>query len=631
MKIQNFLKISNIFEKFEKKKFSFWSKSHFEPLEHYINIPELYLDKQSTAFYISSKNKNLNFNNIWNSIMNNKNSSLFYKTVKNNKENYTANKSEILKKIAFINLSEYDKNNDGLPFIEIWNTCIKSYETIKKHYDLSIFNKDFELTMKNSLFSKITFYSQQLHSVNLSYQKVFDSIFLEYSEKISHNNDVKIIESFASVVYDVVTDYKNVMADHLVRFLKDLKTNHFRLLEEYEKSDFNISKKIIEQNRLALKYMKEINNSSIQQVSIAIKKRDILQEISFYSSYRKKLIKKNVYYIKSIIKKLTGEKKNLKIMLKNLINDDIKWLEVYKNLLIKRKLIKFWKKHIHNVVYLKNNMIFDLENFVDQEVKIFSESRFFPILKSNKDKRYKLSRIRQIINYEFDIPIDFYTSESYKTDKSIEKEMNILLKKKDKIDKLVFVKKDTLNEPSKIFNFEQSIKLAQAEVKWSDESQNKLFSLFLSNKEIKVSRLEKNIKSYKKTVAPLLNYFESVISSHENAKQLLELETVKDIKSFRKLFAFKEWSLNLLINLSRYTSSKSSVSKKLEIDYLAALEFIRLYESLSINIEKMFLPYKKLKLGEKFKLKFVKYHLNGAKFLFVQDDNSISYEEKKKF
>ncbi|WAM05961.1 hypothetical protein OM999_01780 [Mycoplasmopsis cynos] len=218
MKIQNFLKISNIFEKFEKKKFSFWSKSHFEPLEHYINIPELYLDKQSTAFYISSKNKNLNFNNIWNSIMNNKNSSLFYKTVKNNKENYTANKSEILKKIAFINLSEYDKNNDGLPFIEIWNTCIKSYETIKKHYDLSIFNKDFELTMKNSLFSKITFYSQQLHSVNLSYQKVFDSIFLEYSEKISHNNDVKIIESFASVVYDVVTDYKNVMADHLVRF-----------------------------------------------------------------------------------------------------------------------------------------------------------------------------------------------------------------------------------------------------------------------------------------------------------------------------------------------------------------------------------------------------------------------------
>ncbi|VEU64299.1 hypothetical protein [Mycoplasmopsis cynos] len=273
MKIQNFLKISNIFEKFEKKKFSFWSKSHFEPLEHYINIPELYLDKQSTAFYISSKNKNLNFNNIWNSIMNNKNSSLFYKTVKNNKENYTANKSEILKKIAFINLSEYDKNNDGLPFIEIWNTCIKSYETIKKHYDLSIFNKDFELTMKNSLFSKITFYSQQLHSVNLSYQKVFDSIFLEYSEKISHNNDVKIIESFASVVYDVVTDYKNVMADHLVRFLKDLKTNHFRLLEEYEKSDFNISKKIIEQNRLALKYMKEINNSSIQQVSIAIKKK----------------------------------------------------------------------------------------------------------------------------------------------------------------------------------------------------------------------------------------------------------------------------------------------------------------------------------------------------------------------
>ncbi|UWV93812.1 hypothetical protein NW062_00475 [Mycoplasmopsis cynos] len=50
-------------------------------------------------------------------------------------------------------------------------------------------------------------------------------------------------------------------------------------------------------------------------------------------------------------------------------------------------------------------------------------------------------------------------------------------------------------------------------MKWSDESQNKLFSLFLSNKEIKVSRLEKNIKSYKKTVAPLLNYFESVISS----------------------------------------------------------------------------------------------------------------------
>ncbi|WAM03893.1 hypothetical protein ONA22_02665 [Mycoplasmopsis cynos] len=89
------------------------------------------------------------------------------------------------------------------------------------------------------------------------------------------------------------------------------------------------------------------------------------------------------------------------------------------------------------------------------------------------------------------------------------------MKKKDKIDKLVFVKKDTLNEPSKIFNFEQSIKLKfQAEVKWSDESQNKLFSLFLSNKEIKVSRLEKNIKSYKKTVAPLLNYFESVISSH---------------------------------------------------------------------------------------------------------------------
>lgn len=83
-----------------------------------------------------------------------------------------------------------------------------------------------------------------------------------------------------------------MLRDHLVRFLKDLKTNHFRLLEEYEKSDFNISKKIIEQNRLALKYMKEINNSSIQQVSIAIKKRDILQEISFYSSYRKKLIKK---------------------------------------------------------------------------------------------------------------------------------------------------------------------------------------------------------------------------------------------------------------------------------------------------------------------------------------------------
>ncbi|UWV93811.1 hypothetical protein NW062_00470 [Mycoplasmopsis cynos] len=46
--------------------------------------------------------------------------------------------------------------------------------------------------------------------------------------------------------------------------------------------------------------------------------------------------------------------------------------------------------------------------------------------------------------------------------------MNILLKKKDKIDKLVFVKKDTLNEPSKIFNFEQSIKLSpsRSEMKW---------------------------------------------------------------------------------------------------------------------------------------------------------------------
>ncbi|WBP84226.1 MAG1360 family OppF-related protein [Mycoplasmopsis edwardii] len=630
MKSNNFLKISNIFENFEKP-YTLKNENNTK-LEHYINIPEIYLDKRSTAFYISRNNKNLNFKNIWKSLKSNKNSTIFFKNLIDGKETFLTKKADIFKKIAFVDFHEEDNNtNNILPFVDIWQACVDSYENNKKEFDLRIFNKDFELTMKNSFFSKISFYSNSIHSINLSYETYFSNIIRQFHEKqgknkYSHESIINLLNSTKGTL----SEYRFLMSDTLIAFFKELKENHTRLIDEYEKTDFNLSRKSIEQNQTALRYMKKINHSSIQKVWADIQKRDIETELNFFKSYKAKITKKNKTYILSIIKKIKGERKILKIKLMNLPRDDDKWLEVYKNLLIKKSLVKFWKKHFKDILYLKTNMIFELENYINHEIKMFSENRFFPILKSKKSKYEKIKRIKEVVHYEFDIQIDLYTSESNKTKAKINNEFQCLYNKKKELSNLVFTRKEITAEKSSIFNFEQSIKLAEAEVRWSDSSQEKLFNSFLNKKELKVSKLEKNIKNYKKMIDPLLNLIESAVSKSFDPKAIRETPVYNEIKRLKKLLTFKEWALDLLISLAKFTSSKGRVPKSLEIEYLASLKFINIYENISIKIDKFFEPYKNLDFKDRFKLKFVKHSLEGIKILFVQDDEeNVSYDSKK--
>ncbi|AKF41065.1 hypothetical protein AAW50_01260 [Mycoplasmopsis canis] len=628
MSSKNFLIISNIFEKFERKPIEFWKKDNNE-LEHYINIPELSINRKSTAFYISRENKNLNLKNIWKSITNTKSTNLFFKHLSNNKENYITNKNEILRNISFLNLREekYDID-EKLPFNEIWEACLNDVIKSKKEDDLIIFQKDFELIMKNSLFSKISFHSKNSQTISDTYKKLFDSFKNDYEKKLLKTIDkASLIDEIAKLAHQLINNYKNEISTSLINFFKDIREGHSKLLLEYDKSDFNISKKIIEQNQIALKFMKQINNSSLQKVSYDIKRRDLISEINFFYSYKEKLINENESFISSIVKKIEGEKRILKLKLRNL-DDEEKWLEVYKNYLIKNKILKFWKKEKNSILYLKNNKILDVELFVNQEAKIFSENRFYPILKIKKPLKYKIKRIKEVINFEFIITVDIFASESAKIKDQIDKEIKNLLNKKYNIEKLVFTKKDSINEKSNIFNFEQSIKLAEAEVKWSDESQAKLFNLFLNNKELKVSKLERQIKNHKKISENLFHFLDNI--SKNNVLSPESDNLFREINIFRNMFVFKEWAFNFFTSLAKLTSSKSKVSTKLENEYLAALKFMTIFDQLSINIEKFFIPYKYLETRNKFKLKLIKQFLSGIKVIFIQDDEEFIGHDGKK-
>ncbi|WP_027333430.1 MAG1360 family OppF-related protein [Mycoplasmopsis glycophila] len=597
----------------------------------FITLPYVEIfQNEKTAFYINEKNSLLTFDLLWKNIVSNKNVSLaFFDQDSNNKNSeFVTNKKEVLKKMGIFNILEViNEDDENIPLFEIWENILALPTAEKLEKEANQLFKDFDFTLKNVLFNIINKYSKDI--IDLNQENIREANLI--LSKIS-NNDIgynpNLFSESIKTLNELSLDYKNDLLDILIELFNAVRENHNKILESYELSNIVRQKRLIENSKKRLFYINEIKNGSINKLQNSIKIRDFYFEIDFYKKLLRKTKKKSLNLLNYLLKVISRDIKTLKWKLSIVNRESSKFLEIYKDISIKKRVYALLKRNKSKLYYLKAEKIWKLNNYLNTEIKIFINETYRT--KKEDTSLNKINKLSKLIYYEFNFNIDKYILESKDFKNKIENEIKEIQSKINKLEKLNFEK--ILNTQSywKIDEFERRIKMSEAELQWFKLNEKKLFNSIIKNKEIRIKRLSASFQAvfdelelFKERFTWIKNNYPSIFK--ENIEMLNNLNHFYDyFYKFKKMISF-------LSALSDFTTSKAPANKKIIEIYKNILNFSDFVENLSISNANYLIPYCDLKLVDRAKIKLMKFILSKTKLLFVKDSNFITSDIRLEF
>ncbi|WP_036464923.1 MAG1360 family OppF-related protein [Mycoplasmopsis sturni] len=613
--------------------FFYESKKNGE--NRFLNIPKLNIyNKVPTAFYINPKYNSGFYELFWEGFTNNKSNialTMFSQTEKNPFE-YTLSYNPVISKdIDYLKITTITDNYDNnLPIYTIWKDCLKEYsdsenykEEIKKLFNEEKFNS--RIPLYNALIQK----SENIIALNSNYLKALKICRRELKNnksKMTSTRVIQIIDEFTDFLYNKI---QNQQLDNFLDIVQVLENKYKSFVKNEHPSNLLIQKELIKQSEIKLKFVNQINKTSINKVYNDIKVRDLNTEIQFYKDYLNGLHDQSTSYVNSIILRI---KKEIKTSKKQLKNNKLSYFDkdkIQQNIFYNSKILGCWKK---NKKYIRYASIDNIRN-LDQS--LYSDKMFFKINFHKKLSQLNLlakSLVSLQIKRDFDEKAKKLWEESRQKKISITRRINkneaaISAMSKNSYKQVITVENNLERQ-----KLQETIKLAEAEVQWILYSENRLYQNVMKTKNNQIKKLIEILKVVDKESRSFFNFFEKYIDEIGIGDIVRKSNPYLYLRSFFTQFQSIELFNKFAIMLAEFLIDKNGLSTKM-IDYFAAcIRFVRALNYLSVNREKLFEPFSNLANLDRVKFKLIKYYLNKTKLIFIEDSNNIiSYKVKSDF
>lgn len=596
-------------------------------------IPELEIYKNlKAAFYISEKNDVLNFYNLYNGILKNKEVllSLFeYESSSYKIRNVLHNKKDVFDEISVFNLSDIIKEKDNdIPLFSIWNICSKMKPSKKEKDIFKLLSTNLKITLKNVFFNIIASQAEKIIALNNDFLK---EINIHYS-KIK-NKQVVIKDELIQIhshLNEITREYQNNLFEVYIEIIKDLFEKYYLLQENYFKTEVSNQKDVIKHLEKELYYLKLIDSKSMQYVINDIKIKNYQYDLYFFKDYAKQIKYKSSKFLKRTLKDIKVKISTLKFKQSLIINKkgnkEFEFLE--KQILAYEKIAHTFKTNFKKIAFLSENDLWNLKNIMEQEADFFVQNMNFSY-KKNLTISYK-SALKLFIFNELSFSLDKWIIHSYNKMRKIQKtikdtEAQIKELKNKKIENKI-----TQQNKLDILNTQEKLNLAKAEYKWSEDNQKKLFNNLIKNKQNRLKRLVTNVKKTKKEIFFILKKFTSAQivtrnNFHKHQSNIFD-EYSSSLTKFMQFSFYEE----LLTNFYNFTLDNLE-SEKFNKYFLTLQRFYKCHDAVSVANANYLIAYKEQKEVDKIKLKLSQFYLDETSLLIIKDSNNINEYTRNEF
>ncbi|MEA4191043.1 MAG1360 family OppF-related protein [Mycoplasma sp. 2248] len=601
-----------------------------------ISIPEIKIYSNSkTAFYISKDNKNLTYKKVRNFELKDKNSFLtlynYNKLIDeadryDNTNDFTNRKKDldyISDYFDLLDISDDDDNN--IPLVDIWLSCLSVVKNKDKLLKEQKVYEQFAHPLKNLTYGHISdfinHFSELSDNFNGDLSHFFNAAKEAFVKKDKQNKEVQL-----GNIFFIANEFNKNLFKIFIDLFKVVSKEFIDVLNNVENNALSDKKTKIQESEYKLEFIEKINSTSIAKVENDLKIRDLKFEIAFYKEYKEQLKAYSRKYIFATIKQIKKQINVFEIQSRIAVFKSPEYFDCIKDILIKKQELKLWEQNYWNLRFLKKEDLEHLKSQIESEVNIFINKNFGDI--RNKYKNTTVSRIKSFISREFDININRFISKSKSNFEFIKNQISSNKAIIKTIQSKRFNYISSYKNEVMVHDFSQTIQLANAELEWETNTQERLFKNLIKNKDRKLQEFNASYKKIEKMLDKTVSELSAVFKNDNSENLTKVLNSFANIKFLMK----STWVSKMLSDLIDF--SKTTTAPKFEFvkDLSAMFKFVETFENSAITHHKYLDKYKTLDTLDKIKLKITKFALDEIKFLFISDDiKTIAPEARNEF
>lgn len=597
----------------------------------YVNIPYFDVVKgQKTAILVDKNSSNFALKNFWVNFKYNYYSSYsfynddIYNTTYDESISYGSVDS--FDKASFFDVGEITKHDDSIPIFDIWNESYSSSKIdnieIEKFKDIV---SRFDMKFKSEFLVSISNFIPTITKLNHEFTLQLKQISRNITENWFTMSEKEIIAALETVI-EFFNNFRNKIISKYLNFYEEL----FSIYKDYQKRLesplYTDLKADIKYKLIQLKTINDINKSSLVEVETNFKIRDLNIEIDCLKDYKKQFKKETYKYIKYIIYKTKNQMRTIRYKMDELDQHSKDYKRLLYQWYIKKFILKIWKKHTHKLLYLKKKEILEIDKNIKIEEKVFM---------SNLQAYSKFKKINIVnrISKSFNIDFKNYNLKSREYKKTLNKKIHTCKELIKELEIASFHKIYDLERKIEEKNFHDNLKLSQAEYNWDKKTSEDNFKMSLNYNFKKAKRFFDNVVSSKQEQ---LSVIKDIILKIRKKYERLSIYNIEVNKKINELLNvndnYERFSLtdSFIGSLLYFASTKNKiVSKKFIRDFISVQKMLSAIDSIGIELEEFLVPYNKLSLVEKIKLKLIKFILEKPLLVFVQDDVSLRDQEQR--
>lgn len=528
---------------------------------------------------------------------------------------------QIFSKVEFFDLDELEIRDTEIPIYDIWNMGFKNINIDPNEFrTFEEITKKYEIQFKSQIFRILHFYLEKIVPENQNFSRELSN----YTKKIKNDWFLMNETDFSNTILNInelLEEHKRDSLEFYFKLYQEIFNVYNQLIEREKSPDSIAESEQIKNVEIRLKYINDINNSSIKKVENNFIIRDINLEIDFYKKLLKNTKNNNIKYMNYLQYKLQKSILIIKEKMSYVTELSIENLDLYKELLMTKKLYWIWSKNKYSLCYLEKNKITEIFSDLILQSKMFINNTLNSLNKPGR--KWTKLKIKKAIKQQFYYSFVNYSNTSVENKHEIVK---IIESKKEKIKNLNKIKFEKVPDFNKIVEqnkFDAWIKLNQAEDRWNKYSSNKLFQTTLKNFQRKIKRfIYSNNEVIRHQITNLAIINESIKKRQNSNSRRNEfndnyelIRNVENIKKYEKNETIGEFANSIFA----FIMNKNQTINQFSRTFLIIKKIIDSMSYISVNFGEYLTAYDKLKVISKIKLKLLKLVLNNPSVLFIKD------------
>lgn len=528
---------------------------------------------------------------------------------------------QIFSKVEFFDLDELEIRDTEIPIYDIWNMGFKNININPNEFrTFEEITKKYEIQFKSQIFRILHFYLEKIVPENQNFSRELSN----YTKKIKNDWFLMNETDFSNTILNInelLEEHKRDSLEFYFKLYQEIFNVYNQLIEREKSPDSIAESEQIKNVEIRLKYINDINNSSIKKVENNFIIRDINLEIDFYKKLLKNTKNNNIKYMNYLQYKLQKSILIIKEKMSYVTELSIENLDLYKELLMTKKLYWIWAKNKYSLCYLEKNKITEIFSDLILQSKMFINNTLNSLNKPGR--KWTKLKIKKAIKQQFYYSFVNYSNTSVENKHEIVK---IIESKKEKIKNLNKIKFEKVPDFNKIVEqnkFDAWIKLNQAEDRWNKYSSNKLFQTTLKNFQRKIKRfIYSNNEVIRHQITNLAIINESIKKRQNSNSRRNEfndnyelIRNVENIKKYEKNETIGEFANSIFA----FIMNKNQTINQFSRTFLIIKKIIDSMSYISVNFGEYLTAYDKLKVISKIKLKLLKLVLNNPSVLFIKD------------